>query len=120
MYCATKAFLVTFTKGLQGELRNSGVHVQALCSGSVPAEFLDSPEYANYPVKGRIPSALWMPAGEVVAASLDALRRGQVICIPGFKNCVIVALGRSGLSDLLMWSLRRRLDRSRTVKVSTA
>ena len=37
------------------------------------------------------------------------------MCIPGFKNRVIVALARSGLSDFLLGMLRRRLGRLATL-----
>lgn len=38
-YFATKAFVVSFTKGLAYELRNSGITVTALCPGPVKTEF---------------------------------------------------------------------------------
>ena len=34
VYAASKSFLVTFTQILAGELRDSGVRVQVVCSGS--------------------------------------------------------------------------------------
>lgn len=109
VYCATKAYLISFSESLQGELADTGVHVQALCPGFVPTEFLDSPEYEQLHVKNQIPRWLWSPADAVVAESLRTLKRDQVVCIPEFKNRVLVALARSGLAGVLLKILAKRL-----------
>ena len=106
-YAATKAFLVTFSKALHTELRGSGVKVQALCPGFTYTEFHGTPEFAEFS-RSQIPKMLWMPAEEVVTASLTALKRGQVICIPGFKNRLIVAAAGSPLGSLLLWGWSKR------------
>jgi short-subunit dehydrogenase len=43
--------------------------------------------------KGRIPQQMWMQPQEVVAASLVALGRGQVVVVPGEVNREIAAAG---------------------------
>lgn len=112
-YCATKAYINVFSEGLQAELLNTGVHVQALCPGFTYTEFHDRPAYESYPVKAKIPKALWMSPEVVVAESLVALERGRVICIPGFKNRLLVALlvslARSRLAPLLVRAMDARL-----------
>ena len=107
-YCATKAYLTAFSVALQAEVHGAGVRVQVLCPGFTSTEFHDKPEYAGYDVYARIPRALWMSAEDVVTESLKALGKGRVICVPGFKNRVLVALGRLGLTPLLLhWMARR-------------
>jgi short-subunit dehydrogenase len=101
-YCATKAYLTVFSEALQAEVRGAGVRVQALCPGFTSTAFHDKPVYAGYDVPSRIPRALWMSADAVVAESLAALKKGRVICVPGFKNRVLVRLGRLGLTPLLL------------------
>ncbi len=108
-YCATKAYLNMFTQCLQRELRGTGVHVQALCPSFVLSEFHDDPQYAKYKIKERIPKFLWMTADEVVSLSLAALPRDKAVFVPGFKNQVIVALSRSGLTELLLRLMARLL-----------
>ena len=108
-YCATKAYLKTFSEALQAELVGTGVRVQALCPGFTDTEFHDQPVYKPYHLKAKIPKALWMSADEGVEQSLKALKQGRVICIPGFKNRVLVALARSALKPLLLKVLEKRL-----------
>jgi short-subunit dehydrogenase len=100
-YCSTKAYLNTFSKALQAELRGTGVQVQALCPGFTYTEFHDTPEFVNFS-RSTLPKLFWMKAETVVAASLGAARRGRVICIPGFGYRLIALAGRSGLAALLL------------------
>lgn len=70
VYCASKAYLATFSQALARELRGTGVQVQALCPGIVPTEFFDRPVYQGSPVKSRLPGWVWKPADRVVHESL--------------------------------------------------
>ena len=112
VYCASKAYLIAFSQALQGELAGTGVQVQALCPGFVPTGFLDTAEYAPLQLQAQIPKWLWSPAEAVVDESLRSLKQGQVVCIPGFKNRVIVSLARSGLASLLLKVLANHVRQS--------
>lgn len=103
IYGGAKAFLVKFTEGLHYELRGKGVRVQALCPGMTHTEFHDVVAMD----KSVIPAFMWMTAGEVVRISLKALRRGQVICIPGLKNRLISAPMRCAPTA---WLVRKIAD----------
>jgi uncharacterized protein len=90
-YCATKAYLTTFSEGLASELAGSGVRVQALCPGFTRSEFH---QRMSADVTDR-PAWMWLSAGQVVEASLRNLqRRGPVVCIPGFRYKLMVFLLR--------------------------
>lgn len=117
-YCATKAYLVAFSQALQGELLDTGIRVQALCPGFVPTGFLDHPDYEVLQVKHKIPRWLWTSAEEVVEESFRALKRDQVICIPGFKNRIFIAMTRIGLADLLLKCLEKSLRESSQLSAS--
>jgi short-subunit dehydrogenase len=80
-YSATKAWINSFTEGLDLELklRGSAVKVQALCPGFTLSEFHD---VASMDRK-TIPGWLWMRAEDVVEASLEGLAKGDVFVIPG-------------------------------------
>jgi len=113
-YCATKAYLNSFTEALHEELRRSGVVVQVLCPGFTRTEFhrragVDS---------SKFPSFAWMSAADVAEASLAALRRGKLVCIPGTANRLVAATLRllprrlvrraGGVGAKRGWAARRR------------
>jgi len=87
-YSATKAWVNSFTEAISEELRGSGVHVQALCPGFTRTEFQQRAgiDTANFP------SFIWMSPEAVVDASLAALRRREVVCVPGAGNRITTSL----------------------------
>ena len=112
-YVASKAYLNMFSRALGIELAGTGILVQALCPGFTLSEFHDDPQYEKFRIKERVPRWLWMTSGEVVEASLRALIKNQIVCIPGWKNKVIVTLSRTGLTSLLMKCLSVFLRRKK-------
>jgi short-subunit dehydrogenase len=103
-YCATKAWMNSFTEGLAIELRaaRSPVRVQALCPGFTVTEFHDTLGMD----RREIPSYLWMTSEEIVDASLRALERNKVVVIPGWKYQLAVAFMKS-----MPFAIRARLRR---------
>ncbi|MCL4505927.1 MAG: SDR family oxidoreductase [Chloroflexi bacterium] len=93
-YSASKAYLNVFTQSLQSELRGKGVRLQALCPGLTRTELHDHFENRRH---RTMPWFMWMSADKVVAESLDALDRGQVVFVPGSLNKFIAFIGRTGL-----------------------
>jgi hypothetical protein len=89
-YCATKAWINSFTEGLDMELRSLGspVKVQALCPGFTRTEFHQTLGMDT----GKIPAWLWMQADDVVATSLSAFDRGDVVVVPGWQYKIGAAL----------------------------
>jgi uncharacterized protein len=89
-YCATKAWMNSFTEGLDLELRGAGskVRVQALCPGFTVTGFHDAMGMS----REGIPSWLWMPAEDVVEASLRGLQDGKAFVVPGaiYKTVVLL------------------------------
>jgi short-subunit dehydrogenase len=80
VYAGAKAFIVTFTQALAGELSGTGVHVQVCLPGLVATEF--------HALLGRDPGTMppMMTATDVVAASLAAFAQGEVTCVPGLED----------------------------------
>jgi len=80
-YCATKAFVNTFTLGVHQAVRDTGVRVQALCPGWTRTSIL---EHAGRP--WDIPDAATMMPDVLVDASLAGLRLGEVVCAPSLND----------------------------------
>ncbi len=89
-YCATKAFVTSFTEALHEELRGTGVRVQALCPGLTRTEF----QHRAGVDASRAPGFLWMTAEDVVDESLRGLRRRKLVVVPGKLNRSAAALIR--------------------------
>ncbi len=81
IYAATKAFVTSFSLGLEEELRPFGVTVVTLCPGGTRTNFLAASQYGTR----RIPGGL-QPPEEVVADALKALDRGGGLVVPRLMN----------------------------------
>ena len=103
-YCATKAWMNSFTEALDLELRGiqSKVKVQALCPGFTMSEFHDTLGVD----RKNIPGFLWMQPEAIVDASLQGLERGEVIVIPG----LIYKIGAAVMSRM-PHSMKRRIGK---------
>ena len=106
-YCATKAYLTTFSEGLAAEVAGTGVQVQALCPGFTRTEF-----HSRMAEPERRPRFAWMSAQAVVGHSLRCLDRGgPTVCIPGLRFRLAVGIIRLAPRRLIGWVTRRRYQR---------
>lgn len=85
MYSSSKAFLNTFMETLHMEVHNYGIKVQSLCPGPTHTGFHQGQDVEE----SMAGIDFWMEPQDVVAASLHALEKGEVVCVPGVINKVI-------------------------------
>jgi uncharacterized protein len=97
IYNSTKRYIIHFSKGLQDEIKqlNKNIKIQALCPGYTKTHFFD--KYDLKTSKLYRPDYLYMTAKEVVKISINCLKSKRVVCIPGFKNKIIVFLLKLGV-----------------------
>lgn len=89
-YAATKAFVLSFTEGLAGELAGSGVKILALCPGPVKTEFQAVAKNEN----GNVPSFVYLDAEAVVAQGIAAAANGRMVHIAGVMNFLAAEMSR--------------------------
>lgn len=112
-YHASKAYLVALSEGLQSELRDTGIVVQALCpSFTDKTGFQDTSELSEFRRYG-LPAIAWGSADHVVETSLSSLKTRRLIVVPRLINQVIALLARSLLigpifKNVINWSMLRR------------
>lgn len=85
-YGASKAFVLSYTRAIAGELRGTGVTATALCPGPVHTEFGQVAGIAPYEAEQTLPSFMWESAADVAEAGLTALEEGRPVVIPGLAN----------------------------------
>lgn len=105
VYGATKAFVLSFTEALWGELEGSGVRAMALCPGATDTEFFDVAGGDAQVGPSR------MPVGDVVSQALDALAKGRPSIVTGTRNALTARLPR-------MMSRRQTVRLTRRVMTS--
>jgi short-subunit dehydrogenase len=86
-YGATKTYLISFTESLHVALMGTGIRVQALAPGLTATDF-HSRLGADFTKEQR----RWMKPDQVVDISLRAMEKARVVCIPGFRQRLIVKL----------------------------
>lgn len=83
-YAATKAFVMSFSEGLAGELAGTGVTVSALCPGPVKTEFQAVAKNAD----SRVPPFVYLDAEKVVEQGIAAAASGRTVHIAGLLNFI--------------------------------
>lgn len=82
VYCATKAYVLSFTEALAEEVRGSGVRVSCLAPGPTSTGFA-----ARADMTGAKAFRIGvMGAGPVARAGYDGLRHGKTLVVPGVVN----------------------------------
>lgn len=101
-YAATKAFVLSYSQGLTGELRGTGVSVTALCPGPVHTGFASAAGITEEIATSQFPGFMWRSVEEVARAGVDGLLRGHGVTIPGIGNRTTAVLGRLTPRSLLV------------------
>jgi uncharacterized protein len=108
VYHATKAYAVSFSEALHGELGAEGVNVTALCPGPVPTPFLAR---AGIP-HGYFPRFLARSAERVAREGYAGLMAGRRIVVPGSPNLIMTLLPRFLPRGLIADGTARRWRRN--------
>ena len=88
VYAATKAFVLSFTEAMWGELRGTSVRVLALCPGATETPFFERVGTDDASIGKR------QTPDQVVEAGLRALDRNRPFVVSGFSNRMLARTNR--------------------------
>ena len=83
IYAATKAFVLSFSRGLRIEMKEKGVVVSCLCPGATESEFL---KRAGMQALGEKAGVFNMEAEQVATIGINGMLRGKAEIVPGMIN----------------------------------
>jgi uncharacterized protein len=84
IYASTKAFVLSFTRGLRYELRDANVSVSALSPGSTDTDFVKRAQMGAFVLKTA--EKFNMTAEAVGKIAVEGMFKGKTEIVPGFTN----------------------------------
>jgi short-subunit dehydrogenase len=105
VYYASKAYVLSFSEALHGELKRRGVRVTALCPGPVPTEF----QARSGMRVDRSQQLLTLTADRVAQIGYDGFMRGKRVVVAGLANKIAVALLRLTPHALVLPMIERHM-----------
>ncbi len=91
VYCATKAFLLSFSEAIDYELKPNGITVTTLCPGPTESDF----KARAGSQRSRLFEAFVMDAPRVARVGYDGMMRGKPVAIPGVRNKLVPVVARA-------------------------
>ena len=80
-YSAAKSWVTTFSESMTMQLRDTDVHVMALCPGFTRTEFQDRAGMETE----TIPDWMWLDAGQLVRDALTDFAGRQPVSVPSIQ-----------------------------------
>jgi uncharacterized protein len=93
VYCATKAYVLSFGEAISYELRNSGVTVTTVCPGATATEFSRVAGTENIGLHKSAMSSV-MGSAEVARIGYQGTKAGRRVVITGLRNRVMASVAR--------------------------
>lgn len=108
VYCATKAYILSFSEAIAEELKETSVTVTTLCPGATKSEFAQRANMEDVAIfQGKL-----MEASEVAKIGYNALMRGKTTIVAGCANKLTVLslrfLPRSMVAKMVKGKMSRK------------
>lgn len=101
-YGAGKAFVLSYTQSLAGELRGTSVTATTLCPGPVHTGFGERAGFSKEDAEAALPAVMWVSAEDVAKSAVEGMAKGRLVVIPGKVNRVAAALSQVTPRTLLL------------------
>lgn len=112
VYCASKAYVLSFSLALAEELRGSGVAVTALCPGATETNFIREAKVEDIALF-NLPGMSVMSPEAVARSGYRALRQGRRVVVTGLNNRIGAFFGSILPYGLVLPVARRMLASGR-------
>jgi uncharacterized protein len=93
VYCASKAYVLSFGEAIAYELRHSGVTVTTVCPGATATEFARVAGTENIGLHRSAMSSV-MSSAEVARIGYQGTKAGRRVVITGFMNRIMASASR--------------------------
>ena len=103
VYYASKAYVLSFSEALRGELAPRGVRVTTLCPGPVPSEFQERAGFEP----GYDSAILNVSAADVAKAGYRGLMANKRVVLPGLGIKIVPILLRLFPRGFILWAVGR-------------
>jgi uncharacterized protein len=105
VYAATKAYVLSLSEAVHGELSGTGVTLTAVCPGPVKTEFVA--EAGLDGAEDRTPGFVWTEVEDVATAAVDGAEKGKRVVVPGLLNRAGALSGQHAPRALILPIARR-------------
>lgn len=89
VYYASKAYVLSLSEGVAGEVKGSGVQISTLCPGATDTNFFKTAKGENMKLASRT-----MTPSAVAKAGFEGYMKGQQVIIPGRFNSTTAVLSK--------------------------
>ncbi|MCU1353715.1 MAG: ydfG 2 [Acidimicrobiales bacterium] len=107
-YGGCKAFVLSYTQALAGELAGTGVSATALCPGPVDTGFGETAGFDKEEAEAALPKFMWEPVENVAKVAIDGMEKGRSVAIPGPANRAAAVFARLAPKQFLVPLLAKR------------
>ena len=106
-YAAAKAYVLSYSMSLAGELAGTGVTATCLCPGPVHTGFADRAGFEPDDFDKSLPGPMWVASADVAKCGVEALEKGRLYAIPGIANQLGARFSQLAPRTVLLQILRR-------------
>lgn len=99
VYCATKAYVLSFSEAISSDLEGSGITVTALCPGATKSEFAEKANLTN----ARIFNSFVMTSRKVAEVGYKSLFKRKRVVVAGLYNKLMIFLLRLTPRWMILW-----------------
>lgn len=87
VYCASKAFVLRFSRALNAELKSTPVSITVVCPNGVKT---NPDTYKRINTHGMLTRSVILSAEEVARIAVNGMLKNKVVVIPGFLNKLLL------------------------------